>query len=144
MISDRGIALIREFEGLSLEAYPDPATGGEPYTIGVGTTGGVKLGDTCTEEQAVEWLRDDCTHAETAIDELVEVELTQNQRDALISLIYNIGVGNFKNSTLLKLLNAGNFISAANQFGRWNKAAGKVMAGLTRRREAEMALFLEA
>lgn len=141
MVSDKGIALIREFEGLRLEAYPDPATGGEPYTIGIGHTGGVDPGDTCTEEQAEEWLRDDCTAAEQAIDELVEAELSQNQRDALISLIYNIGAGNFKASTLLKLINAGNLEAAGKQFVRWNKAAGKVMAGLTRRREAEAALW---
>jgi len=141
MISDRGIALIREFEGLRLSAYPDPATGGEPWTIGVGHTGGVKPGDTCTEAEAIEWLREDCREAEQAIDELVEVELTQDQRDALISFIYNCGAGNFKASTLRTLINAGNFDAAAKQFGRWNKGAGKVMAGLTRRREAEAKLF---
>ena len=144
MISDKGIALITHFEGLRLEAYPDPATGGEPITIGCGHTGGVKLGDTCTEEEAGEWLKQDCAEAEEAINDYVDVELTQNQTDALISLIYNIGSGNFRNSTLLKLLNAGSYDAAAQQFKRWNKAAGKVMAGLTRRREAEMALFLEA
>ena len=143
MISAKGVALIEQFEGCSLTAYPDPGTGGEPYTIGIGTTGGVKPGDTCTREQAEEWLRDDCTHAEQAIDELVEVPLTQNQRDALISLIYNIGVGNFKGSTLLKLLNAGNYAAAQQQFTRWDKAAGKEMPGLLRRREAEAELFGE-
>lgn len=143
MISDRGIELIKLFEGCKLEAYPDPATGGEPWTIGVGTTGGVKPGDTCTLEQAIEWLKDDVEHADRAVTELVEVDLNQNQRDALISFIYNVGEGNFKSSTLLKLLNQGNYHGAAQQFLRWNKAAGKVMKGLTHRRIAEADLFLE-
>ena len=142
-ISDRGIALIQQFEGLRLSAYPDPGTGGEPWTIGIGHTGGVQEGDTCTEEQAQDWLRQDCKTAEDCIDAHVEPELTQNERDALISLIYNIGCGNFKGSTLLMLLNAGNMTGAANQFGRWDRAAGRVMAGLQARREAETQLFLE-
>ena len=144
MISAKGMALIVHYEGMKLEAYPDPGTGEEPWTIGVGHTDGIKEGDTCTEKEALDWLRDDCREAEDCIDAHVEVELTQNQRDALISLIYNIGCGNFRGSTMLKLLNAGNTISAANQFGRWDKAAGKKMAGLTRRRDAETKLFLEA
>ena len=86
----------------------------------------------------------DCQEAEDCIDAHVEPELTQNERDALISLIYNIGCGNFKGSTLLMLLNAGNMTGAANQFGRWDRAAGRVMPGLQARREAETQLFLEA
>ena len=143
MISDKGIALIQRFEGLRLTAYPDPGTGGDPWTIGIGHTGGVQEGDTCTEEQAQDWLRTDCETAEGCIDAHVEPELTQNQRDALISLIYNIGCGNFKGSSLLKLLNASDFVGAANQFGRWDRAAGRVMPGLQARREAETQLFLE-
>lgn len=144
MISDHGLALIKQFEGCKLAAYPDPATGGEPWTIGIGHTGGVKPGDTCTEDEAMDWLRDDCRRAEDAINELVEPELTQNQRDALISFIYNVGVGNFKNSTMLKLLNANNMDAAAQQFKRWANAAGHPMAGLLARREAEAGLFQEA
>ena len=143
MISDRGISLIQQFEGLRLEAYPDPGTGDEPWTIGIGHTGGVKEGDTCTPADAQEWLRSDSSEAEACIDAHVTVEISQNQRDALISLIYNIGCGNFKGSTLCRLLNAGNVDAAAQQFIRWNRANGKEMAGLTRRRNAEASLFME-
>lgn len=143
-ISQKGLEFIRQWEGLELRAYPDPASGGEPITIGVGHTGGVKLGDTCTELEALDWLREDCADAESCIDDHVDVELSEGQRDALISLIYNIGCGNFKSSTLLKLLNQGQYEAAAKQFRRWSKAGGKEMKGLVRRREAEAALFMEA
>lgn len=142
MISERGIKLIREFEGLSLEAYPDPATGGEPYTIGVGHTGDVKSGDTCAETEALEWLAEDCREAEACIEAFVEPELTQGQRDALIAFIFNIGCGNFKSSTMLQLINSGNLDAAAKQFNRWVNVAGKPMPGLARRRAAEIAMFL--
>ena len=143
MISERGAALIQEFESTRLSAYTDPGTGGEPITIGCGHTGGVKLGDVCTEAQALEWLLADCAKAERAIDLYVAVPLNQNQRDALISLVYNIGAANFANSTLLRLLNVGDYASIPAQFKRWNKAGGKVLAGLVRRRAAEAALFAE-
>jgi lysozyme len=140
-VSDKGLDLIKGFESLSLTAYPDPGTGGEPWTIGYGHTGGVKKGDVCTEEEALDWLRDDCGAAEACITAHVLVELTQSQYDALVSFIFNVGCGNFKGSTLCKLINAGDMDSAAEQFVRWNKAAGKVLAGLTRRREAEATMF---
>jgi lysozyme len=143
MISDRGLDLIKGFESLSLTAYPDPGTGGDPWTIGYGHTGGVQPGDTCTDAEATDWLRADCGSAEQCIDAHIDVEVNQNQRDALISFIFNVGCGNFKGSTLSKLINAGNFEAAAGQFGRWNKAAGRVLAGLTRRRAAEAELFSE-
>jgi lysozyme len=144
VISDRGLTLISEFEGLSLSAYPDPATGGEPWTIGYGHTGGVKPGDTCTQEQALEWLRSDTSEAEACVDAHVVPELTQEQRDALISFVYNLGCLAFRGSTLLRLLNAGDVAGAAGQFKRWNRAGDHVMAGLTRRREAEAELFMQA
>ena len=143
MISARGQALIVQFEGLKLEAYPDPASGGDPWTIGAGHTRGVHEGDTCTELEAMDWLREDCQDAEQCIDDNVEVPLTQNQRDALISFIFNLGCGNFRSSALLKLLNMANYDAAGKQFQRWSKAAGKEMAGLKRRRLAEAALFSE-
>jgi lysozyme len=143
MLSDRGLDLIKSFEGLSLKAYPDPGTGGEPWTIGYGHTGDVQQGDTCTEPEATEFLRGDCGKAERCIDDNVTAELTQNQYDALGSFIYNCGCGNFKSSTLLKLVNASDMDGAAQQFIKWNKAAGRVMAGLTRRRAAEAELFSE-
>lgn len=142
-ISERGLNLIKSFEGLSLRAYPDPGTNGEPYTIGYGHTGGVQPGDTCTESEAAEFLRGDCGKAERCVDDHVGVDLTQSQYDALVSFIYNCGCGNFKGSTLLKLVNQGYMDAAAGEFGKWNKAAGHVMAGLTRRRTAEAELFSE-
>ena len=134
--------LIKEFEGCKLEAYPDPATHGEPITIGVGHTGGVKLGDVITQEQADEYLVSDVSHAANAVNQMVDENMTQGQFDALCSFAFNLGIGNLKNSTLLKKLNSGDIQGAADQFLVWNKAAGKVMAGLTRRREAERTLFL--
>lgn len=141
--SDAGLAFIAAHEGCKLEAYPDPATGGEPYTIGVGHTGGVNEGDSCTQEQSLEWLRGDCETAERCINNSVRVTITQNQFDALVSLIFNIGTGNFRRSTLLARINDGlDDDIVALQFKVWNRAAGKVMAGLSNRREDEMNLFL--
>ena len=134
--------LIKEFEGCKLEAYPDPGTGAEPITIGVGHTGGVKLGDVITQEQADEYLVNDVSHAANDVNQMVDENMTQGQFDALCSFAFNLGIGNLKNSTLLKKLNGGDVEGAADQFLVWNKAAGHVMAGLTRRREAEKALFL--
>ena len=134
--------LIKEFEGCKLEAYPDPATHGEPITIGVGHTGAIKLGMTITQEQADEYLVSDVSHAANAVNQMVDENMTQGQFDALCSFAFNLGIGNLKNSTLLKKLNSGDIQGAADQFLVWNKAAGHVMAGLTRRREAERTLFL--
>lgn len=139
--SERGLQFIAEHEGLSLHAYPDPGSGGEPYTIGYGHTGGVKPGDVCTPEQAMEWLREDIQEAERAIERLVTVELTDEQHAALVSFVFNLGAGNFERSTLLKMVNARNFDGASREFPRWNRAAGRVMAGLTKRRHAEAAMF---
>lgn len=140
--SDEGLQFIMAHEGCVLHAYPDPATGGEPWTIGVGHTGGVNEGDTCTQEQAMDWLRQDVVWAEKCLANSVKGNLTQNQIDACISLIFNIGCRNFGTSTVLRELNQGNDMSAAQGFLLWNKAAGKVMDGLTKRRQDEMALFL--
>jgi len=137
-----GISLIKRFEGCRLQAYPDPATGGEPITIGVGHTGGIKLGDTITEDEADELLHGDLMHAEDDIARLVKAPLNQNEYDSLVSLTFNIGGTNLGMSTLLKHLNAWRYDDAANQFLVWNRAGGKVINGLVRRREAERALFL--
>lgn len=141
-ISDVGLKFIAEFEGLELEAYPDPGTGGEPWTIGVGHTGGVCKGDSCTEEQALEWLRGDAETAERCVNNSVRGSISQNQFDALVSLVFNIGCGNFGKSTLLRRLNQDDDEAAAKQFLVWNRANNREMAGLTRRRKAEMELFL--
>ncbi|WP_335952328.1 lysozyme [Acinetobacter pittii] len=144
-ISNSGINLIKSFEGLRLKAYDD---GVGVWTIGTGTTvypNGVKVkqGDTCTPEQAKAYFKHDLAKFEKTVNESVTVPLNQNQFDALVSLTYNIGAGALKNSTLLKLLNKGDYKGAADQFLVWNKAGGKVMKGLVRRREAERALFLK-
>ncbi|QHJ80311.1 MAG: hypothetical protein [Bacteriophage sp.] len=145
--SDKGLALIKQSEGFRGNAYPDPATGGKPYTIGNGTTvypSGmpVKLGDKVTEQQADSYLRNDVKKFEAAVSNAVKVKLTQGQFDALVSFTYNLGPANMASSTLIKKMNAGDVKGAADEFLRWNKAAGKVMAGLTTRRAAERALFL--
>lgn len=144
-ISKTGIDLISSFEGIRLNAYDD---GVGVWTIGIGTTvypNGVKVkkGDKCTLDQAKEYFAHDLKSFEKTVNDSVKVPLSQNQFDALVSLSYNIGSGAFKNSTLLKKLNAKDYAGAADQFLRWNKGGGKVMKGLVRRREAERALFLK-
>lgn len=142
-IGKAGLDLIKHFEGLRLEAYICPA--GVP-TIGYGSTRGVRLGDRISEAQAEALLRRDLLRFERAVNDLVKVPLTQGQFDALVSFAYNVGEGSLASSTLLKRLNAGRYAEAADQFLRWNKARvnGRLTAlpGLTRRREAERALFL--
>ena len=143
--SQSGISLIKGFEGKRLNAYYD---GVGVWTIGFGTIKypndvRVKQGDTCTELLAESYLKNDLVKFENAINRLVKVPLNQNQFDALSSFTYNLGETNLSSSTLLKKLNAKYYAGAADQFLRWNKAGGKVMNGLTRRREAERNLFLK-
>lgn len=141
-ISQKGLDLVKRYEGLILEAYKCPAG---VWTIGYGHTHQVKRDDVINETMALEFLKQDIRHAQKAVSNLVTVELMQNQIDALVSFVFNIGVTNFKKSTLLKMLNAGNFNAATNQFSRWNKArvSGKLtpLAGLTNRRAHEAELF---
>ena len=144
-INKIGLKLIAQFEGCYLQAYLCPAN---VWTIGIGTTiypNGVKVkkGDKCTLEQAHKYLAHDMIEFEKTVNDSVKVPLSQNQFDALVSLSYNIGSTAFKNSTLLKKLNAKDYAGAADQFPRWNKGGGKVLKGLVRRREAERALFLK-
>lgn len=130
-------------EGLRLTAYPDPGTGGAPWTVGYGHTGPeVVPGYTVTPEKALEDLQTDSDWAARAVTQEVMVPLTQNQFDALCSFVFNEGLGNFQHSTLLRLLNDGDYSGAAQQFGRWDIAAGHVMPGLVTRRADEKALFL--
>lgn len=137
-LSDTGLALIKEFEGLKLNAYLCPAN---VWTIGYGTTRGVKAGQAISEAKADELLREDVRDFERGVFDAVKVPLAQHQFDALVVLAYNIGLGAFRTSTLLRLLNKGELSAAASQFDRWNKAGGKTLAGLTRRRAAERKLF---
>lgn len=138
-ISETGIQLIKKFEGCSLKAYKCPAG---IWTIGYGHTLGVKEGQTITKEQAEIFLKQDIRSFELTVNNLVNVPLNQGQFDALVSFCYNLGSGNLKNSTLLKLLNKKDYIGAAEQFDRWVYASGKKLPGLVKRRTAEKELFL--
>ncbi|MCH7312918.1 lysozyme [Acinetobacter sp. ANC 3882] len=143
--SNVGLDLIASFEGTRLKAYDD---GVGVWTIGTGTTvypngTKVKKGDSCTLDQAKSYFAHDLKRFEASVNNLVKVPLSQNQFDALVSLTYNIGTGAFAGSTLLKLLNQKQYREARAQFTRWNKAGGKELRGLTRRREAERDLFLK-
>ena len=140
-ISQNGINLIKQFEGLRLEAYQCAAG---VWTIGFGHTSGVKQGDKITFGQAEDFLRSDLEKFENAINNLVTAELNQNQFDAMISFVFNIGINAFKKSTMLKFLNNNSFPLAAGQFDRWIKSKGKVLEGLVKRRKAEKELFLKA
>jgi GH24 family phage-related lysozyme (muramidase) len=144
------IALVQEFEGCAkkqgngtFNAYPDPGTGGDPWTIGWGTTGpDIKPGLNWTQQQCDDRFTQDLTKFAGGVANVIGgAATTQHQFDALVSFSYNVGIGNLTKSTLLKLHKAGDYAGAANQFALWNKAAGKVLAGLTRRRAAEAALY---
>ena len=136
--SPKGIALIKEFEGLRLKAYK--CLGGV-WTIGYGHTAGVKPGMVITEAQAEEYLKEDLFSCENAVNNQ-KLSINQNQFDALVSLIYNIGIGNFQKSTLLRKarINA-NDNSIMDEFLRWVYSKGRVLPGLQRRRLREMKLY---
>jgi len=143
--SQNGINLLSSFEGFELTAYLCPAN---VWTIGFGTTvypNGVKVkkGDVCTEVQAKAYMAHNLKKFELTVNDAVTVSLNQNQFDALVSLAYNIGTNAFKNSTLVKKLNAGDIRGAADQFDVWVNAGGKRMQGLVNRRAKEKALFLK-
>lgn len=141
--TEAGKSLIKEFEGFRAKAYLCPAG---VWTVGYGTTringNKVTQNTQLTTDEADIFLEQDLKVFEDAVNKHVDVELTQNQFDALVAFVYNVGVGNFQDSTLLKKLNSGEYESAAEQFLRWDKAGGKKLAGLTRRRKAERKLFL--
>ena len=143
-ISQNGLSMIASFESFEPKAYYCPAG---VLTIGYGHTGTNAQGqelqesDTVTHEQAMRLLYEDVLWAEDAVNEQ-RLDLTQNQFDALVSFVFNVGATAFANSTLLKKLKSCDFDEAADEFLRWNKAGGKVLRGLTARREAERDLFL--
>lgn len=137
-ISEQGLQLIKHFEGFRNKAYQDIVG---VWTIGYGCTHGVKAGMTIIQEQGEAMLMRELNQFERAVDRLVIVDLNQNQFDALVSFAYNLGVGSLQTSTLLKRLNAGDYVAVPAQMLRWNKAGVKEAAGLTRRREAEGVLF---
>jgi lysozyme len=140
--TSKALALIKQFEGCRLKAYPDPGTGGDPYTVGWGATGpDIHPGTVWTQDQADNRLLLDVTRFARGVAKLVTVTLTEGQMAALISFAYNCGLRALGGSTLLRLVNAGDFAGASAQFGRWDRAAGKRLPGLTRRRAAERACF---
>ena len=138
-IGQKGIDLIKHFEGCELNAYKCPAG---VWTIGYGHIKGVSEGMSITQEQAEQMLLDELKEYENYINELVTVNLSQNQFDALVSWVYNLGPVNLTASTMLKVLNSGEYEDVPAQMKRWNKAGGKVLEGLIRRREAEACLFV--
>lgn len=142
-INQEGLELIKVFEGCELKAYRD-AVG--VLTIGYGSTGGhVKAGMTITRVEAEQLLREDLQRFEVGVDQrLGDIEVTDNQFSAMVSLAFNIGLANFGGSSVLRRILAGNVQGAADAFLMWNKAGGKELKGLTRRRAAERELFLKA
>ena len=137
-ISQEGLSLIKKFEGCELEAYKCAAG---VWTIGYGSTKGVEEGNTITQEEADKLLLDEMEEYEGYINDMVKVDLKQNEFDALVSWVYNLGSSNLSSSTLLQKLNTKEWDDVPNQIKRWNKAGGKVLQGLIRRREAEALLF---
>lgn len=140
--SKNGRDFIKGFEALRLIAYPDPGTGGKPWTNGWGHTKGVKQGDRITQAQAEQFLSDDLAVFELTVNGAVKRPMTQNQFDAMVSLAFNIGGPEFAQSTLVKKFNTGDVLGAADQFPRWKFSGGKVMPGLVKRRAAEREMFL--
>jgi lysozyme len=138
MVNQATVDLVKKFEGCVLHAYQDVVG---VWTIGYGHTSGVKKGQTITQAQAEKMLKDELSVFAEKVQKLIKVSLNENQFGALVSFAYNVGVGALATSTLLKLLNAKNFTGASNEFARWNKAGGRVLAGLTKRRAEEKALF---
>lgn len=141
-MSFNGIEMLKDFEGFKDKAYLD--TGGV-WTIGFGTTHWlgkpVEAGQTITQQEAVLALQADLATAQTAVNQLVRVPITQNMFDSLTSFVYNLGVEAFRKSTMLKLLNGGDYRGAANQFTRWVFDNGKEVPGLVSRRLVEQSNF---
>jgi lysozyme len=149
-ISQAGLDLIKHFEGFSSKPYPDPGTGNLPITIGYGATfyengTKVKLDDPpITEERATQLLQNVLKTFEKHVDSYSRDDITQHQFNALVCFAYNVGVGALKSSTLLKLVNTNpSNPLIKNEFLKWNKAAGKVLKGLTTRRQAEAELYFK-
>lgn len=149
--STAGIGLIKKFEGFSAKPYPDPATGGVPFTIGYGSTyyedgRKVTMADPpITEERATQLLVKLLEHYERGVDSLCRDDISQSQFDALVCFSYNVGIGALKSSTLLKKLNINPMDpTIKDEFLRWNKAAGRVMKGLTKRRAEEADLYFKS
>lgn len=148
--SRKALALIKQFEGCQkvlpdgrIAAYPDPGTGAEPWTIGWGSTGpDIRKGTIWTQAQADARFAEDIAEFSQGVAELIgKAPTTQSQFDAMVSFAYNLGLGSLKESTLLRRHKEGSYAGAALEFTRWNKAGGKVLSGLIRRRAAEAELY---
>jgi lysozyme len=137
--SKSGLQIIKDFEGCSLTAYPDVVG---VTTIGYGFTVGVKMGDTMTQSECDERLSREIRAYEVAVWNATHGDVTQSEFDALVSFAWNVGIAGMQNSSVIKAHNKGDKQAAARAFGLWNKAGGKAVAGLTRRRAAEAALYL--
>ena len=137
-ISEEGLSLIKKFEGCELKAYQDSVG---VWTIGYGHTKGVEEDQEITQDEAEDMLASELDEYEGYIRDMVECDLEQCQFDALVAWVYNLGPTNLRSSTMLKRLNANDLDDVPNQIKRWDKAGGKVLAGLVRRREAESLLF---
>lgn len=137
-ISDGGIHLLKSFEGLRLQAYDD---GGGVWTIGYGTTSGVYPGMKILELQAQSFLQQDLEKFEKEVTSL-GLKLNDNQFSAMVTFTYNVGFNAVRDSTIVRLLKKERYAEAADQFLRWNRVNGEPWEGLTRRRQAERALFL--
>lgn len=151
--SKAGYDLIKAYEACVLQAYPDPKTGGAPWTVGWGATGpGIERGTVWTQSQADQRLVADVSYREDLVRQAVHVPLTQGQFDALVSIVFNVGAGGATRdgiirlksgqpSTLLRKLNAGDYAGAGQAFMSWVSPGSAVEKGLTRRRRAELALW---
>lgn len=133
--------LIKEFEGCKLLPYQDSVG---VWTVGYGSTTDVQPGEPISQAEAESRLAEDVLEAEKGVSDAVRVSLTQHEFDALVCFTFNLGIGNLKKSTLLKMINAGQIEEAAGEFKKWTKAGGVELPGLVRRRYAEMKLFESA
>ena len=136
---DNGLALTKSFEGLRLQAYADQ---GGVWTVGYGHTGpGVQAGLVITQDQADTFLLSDVARAVTGVNQMVTGDINQNQFDALVDFTFNLGCASLAQSTLLRMVNAGDLAGAVGQFQLWDHVRGRVIPGLLKRRQAEAALF---
>ena len=137
-ISEDGLELIKKFEGCETTAYQDSVG---VWTIGFGHTKGVEEGQTCSIEDAASMLADEMDEYEGYINNMVKVDLQQHEFDALVAWVYNLGPTNLGESTMLKVLNGGQFDRVPDEMNRWTRAGGEILEGLVRRRQAESLMF---
>ena len=137
-ISEDGLELIKKFEGCETTAYQDSVG---VWTIGFGHTKGVEEGQTCSIEDAESMLADEMDEYEGYINNMVKVDLQQHEFDSLVAWVYNLGPTNLGESTMLKVLNGGQFDRVPDEMNRWTRAGGEILEGLVRRRQAESLMF---